>query len=131
MKKVLSVALLLGFIALASCATKAKFPVSGVAPAADITAIKRTNKQHNYTLEIVAVNLASPERMTPPGANYSVWVMTKAHGIKNVGQLNVNNAEKTTFHTITAFDFYEVIITVEQQGDLERPMGTEVSRTKI
>lgn len=131
MKNVLYFALIIFFFVLVACATKAKFPVSSIAPAADITAIKRTNNQHNYTLEIVAVNLASPERMTPPGANYSVWVMTKAHGIKNVGQLNVDNAVKTTFHTITAFDFYEVIITVEQQGELERPMGTEVSRTKI
>jgi hypothetical protein len=113
------------------CATFVKFPVSNITPAADISAKKKINSQKNYTLEIIANNLASANRLNPPGHNYSVWIITKEHGIKNVGQLNVVNAKKTIFKTITAFDFSEIFITVENQGDLNAPSGIEITRTKI
>jgi hypothetical protein len=72
-----------------ACVTQAKFDISTVAPAADITAKKKVDIQKNYTLEITAINLASVDRLTPPGNNYSVWIVTKAYGLKNVGQFNV------------------------------------------
>ena len=123
---VLTIALILN-----SCATTAKFPVSSIAPAADISAKKKTDNHKNITLEITAKNLASADRLNPPGNNYSIWIVTKEYGIKNVGQLNVRNAKKSTFKTTTPFDFNEIFITVENQGDLKYPTGTEISRTNI
>jgi hypothetical protein len=114
-----------------ACVTKAKFGISTVVPAADITAKKKVDVQKNYTLEITAINLASADRLTPPGNNYSVWIVTKAYGLKNVGQLNVKNAEKTIFNTITPFDFREVVITVENKVDLNYPEGVEIARAKF
>lgn len=114
-----------------SCSTNVKFPVSSVVPAATITAQKKTDQQKNYTLEIKAQNLASAERLSPPGHNYSIWIVTTEYGVKNVGQLNVDNAEKSTFKTITPFDFDEVFITVERKGDLQYPEGDEIARTKL
>lgn len=119
------------FALICGCATFVKFPVSNITPAADISAKKKINSQKNYTLEIIAKNLASAARLNPAGHNYSVWIVTKENGIKNVGQLNVINAEKTIFKTITAFDFDEIFITVENQGDLNAPRGVEISRTKM
>lgn len=119
------------FVAFASCATTAKFPVSSVVPAAEITAKKKTDDNKNNTLEITARNLASPDRLIPAGTNYSVWVVSKGHGTKNVGQLLVSNGDKATFKTTTAFDFDEVFITVENQSDLTYPTGVEISRTKF
>ena len=113
------------------CATYIKFPVSKVTPAADISAKKKINSQKNFSLEIIANNLADANRLNPPGHNYSIWIVTKSHGIKNVGQLNVENAQKTVFKTITPFDFDEVFITLENQGDLNYPLGVEIARTKI
>jgi hypothetical protein len=119
-------------VLMSTCSTtKAKFPVSSVTPAADISAKKSMDKQNNYVLEITAKNLAEADRLNPPGNNYSVWVRTIEHGVRNVGQLNVNNAQKTSFKTLTPFDFNEVFITVENQGDLTYPQGVEISRTKI
>jgi hypothetical protein len=131
MKKMFQLGLLFSVMVLGSCSSKVVFPISDAAPAATITAIKRTNKQQNYTLEVVAINLASADRMNPPGANYSIWINTKAHGVKNVGQFNVKNAQKSTFETITPFDFYEVFITVEQQGERDYPSGVEIGRVKM
>lgn len=119
------------FVVFASCATTAKFPVSSVVPAAEISAKKSTDDNKNNTLEITARNLASPDRLIPAGTNYSIWVVSKGQGNKNVGQLLVTNGDKATFKTTTAFDFDEVFITVENQSDLSYPTGVEISRTKF
>jgi hypothetical protein len=119
------------FVVFASCATTAKFPVSSVVPAAEISAKKSTDDNKNNTLEITARNLASPDRLIPAGTNYSIWVVSKGQGAKNVGQLLVTNGGKATFKTTTAFDFDEVFITVENQSDLSYPTGVEISRTKF
>jgi hypothetical protein len=118
-------------VVFASCGATAKFPVSSIAPAADITARKKTDNHNNITLQITAKSLASPDRLNPAGSNYSVWVITNDHGVKNVGQLNIKNAKKSTFKTVTPFDFSEVFITVEEQGNLLTPSGVEISRTKM
>jgi hypothetical protein len=57
---------------LTSCSTTAKFPVSGVTPAAEITAKKTQDKNKNYVIEVVAKNLASADRVDPSKKNYSV-----------------------------------------------------------
>lgn len=132
MKTIKTLLLFTIMVMMSACSTsKAKFPVSNVTPAADISAKKSVDKQNNYVLEITANNLAEANRMNPPGNNYSVWIKTKEHGVRNVGQLNVDNAQKTKFKTLTPFDFNEVFITVENQGDLTYPRGIEISRTKI
>lgn len=114
-----------------ACATTAKFPVSSIVPAAEITAKKKTDANQNNILEITARNLASPDRLVPAGNHYSIWVVTKNQGLKNVGQLLVKNGDKSSFKTTTAFDFDEVFITVENQSDLTYPSGVEISRTKF
>lgn len=130
--KILKQLLFLIFIALInSCASNAKFPISNVVPAAVISAKKKIDSQNNFNIEITAQNLASADRLDPPGNNYSIWISTKDHGVKNIGQLNVENAKKTTFKTVTPFDFNEIFITVENKGDLEYPEGVEIARTKI
>ncbi|MBD3725368.1 MAG: hypothetical protein IE891_11510 [Flavobacteriaceae bacterium] len=123
--------LMMMLLLVTSCATKATFPVSDLVPAADISAKKKTDSNKNITLEITCKNLASPDRLNPSGNNYNVWVVTKEYGIKNVGQLIVDNAKKSSFKTVTPFDFDEVFITVEDQGDLKYPTGREISRVKI
>lgn len=131
MKTLKNLFALLLISSIVSCASTAKFPVSNTVPAATISAKKKTDSNKNATLEITARNLASPKRLNPPGNNYSVWIVTKGSGIKNVGQLIIRNVKKSTFKTVTPFDFNEVFITVENQGDLRYPTGTEISRTKI
>lgn len=52
-----------------SCASVAKFPVSSIVPAAEITAKKMVDKNKNYVIELVAKNLANSERLDPPKSN--------------------------------------------------------------
>ena len=131
MKSIRNLILIALVMMLGSCGTTAKFPVSSIAPAADISATKKTDNHNNITLQITAKNLASPDRLNPPGNNYIIWVVTNDYGIKNVGQLIIKNAKKSTFKAVTPFDFSEVFITVESQGNLMTPAGSEISRTKM
>ena len=62
-------ALMMMLFLVTSCATKAKFPISSVVPAADISAKKKTDSNNNITLEITSRNLASPDRLNPSGNN--------------------------------------------------------------
>lgn len=114
---------------ISSCASVAKFPLSSTVPAAEITAKKSQDKNKNYTIELTANNLASPDRLDPAKKNYSVWIITDDNATKNIGQLKISNGKKTTLKTVTAFNVREIFITAEDQGDLSYPMGTEISRT--
>jgi hypothetical protein len=121
---------IIGAIALmTSCASTVKFPVSSTVPAADITAKKKQDKNKNYVIELTAYNLAEASRLNPPKNNYSVWIITSDGVTKNVGQLTNKNAKKATLETTTPFDVKEIFITAEEQGNLNYPSGTEISRT--
>lgn len=122
---------LMVLLALNACGVTAKFPVSKIAPAAEIVVKKKIDAHKNITIELTVKHLTSPDRLKPAGKNYNLWIVTKDKTIKNVGQLNIKNAKKSKFKTTTAFDFNEIFITVENQGNLKQPIGTEISRTKI
>lgn len=127
-KKVLFITLI--FI-LTSCATTTKFPISNIVPAAEIVAKIKQDKNKNYAIEIIAKNLASPDRLNPPKNNYSVWIVTEKNGTKNLGQLINKNAKKTVLKTTTPFKVVEIFITTENQGNISYPTGNEISRVSF
>lgn len=127
-KKVLFITLI--FI-LTSCATTTKFPISNIVPAAEIVAKMKQDKNKNYAIEIIAKNLASPDRLNPPKNNYSVWIVTEKNGTKNLGQLINKNAKKTVLKTTTPFKVVEIFITTENQGNISYPTGNEISRVSF
>lgn len=129
MRVIKSLAIICAVALMTSCASTAKFPISSSVPAADITAKKKQDKHKNYVIEVTARNLAEASRLNPPKSNYSVWVITSDNVTKNVGQLTNKNAKKATLKTTTPFDVKEIFITAEEQGNLNYPAGTEISRT--
>jgi hypothetical protein len=129
MKKII-LSVLLVFL-MTSCATIAKFPVSNVSPAAEITAKIKKDKQNNYEITIIANYLASAERLSPPKNTYVIWVVTKQSGITNSGQLKNENAKKNTLKTLTSFEPLEIFITAEDEGTVTYPTGVEISRAVL
>ena len=111
-----------------SCVTVRKFPVSATAPAADITATVKMDKQKNYIIKVTANYLASVERLSPPKRTYVVWIVTKDNGVKNIGLLNSKNAQKIKFETLSSFEPYEIFISAEDDGSVSYPSGIEISR---
>jgi hypothetical protein len=116
---------------LTSCATTTKFPTSSIVPAAEIVAKIKQDKNKNYAIEIVAKNLASPDRLSPPKNNYSVWMVTEKNETKNLGQLINKNAKKAVLKTTTPFQVVEIFITTEERGDSSYPSGDEITRVTI
>jgi len=116
---------------LAGCATTTKFPISTVAPAAEISAKKTLDKNKNYVVELVALNLTSPERLNPPKNHYNVWIVTEQNDYKNLGQVMNANAKKVVFRTLTPFNPKEIILTAEDEGNRLMPAGIEIARTSF
>ena len=114
---------------MASCINTAKFPISSVTPAAEITAKIKKDKNKNYVILISAKYLAGTERLTPPKKTYVAWISTAKNGIINIGQLISKTSKESTLQAITAFDPTEVFITAEDDGGVLAPLGIEISRT--
>ena len=131
MKKLKSIILIAVIALLGSCATTVEFPVSSTVPGAAITVKKSKDKNGNYSIEIIAKNLASPERLSPPKNNYSVWLTAENGSTNNIGQLINKNASKAILKTSTPFDPKEIFITAEEKGNLNYPNGTEISRVSF
>jgi hypothetical protein len=129
--KIIQTSLLSLATLLAGCATTAKFPISTVAPAAEISAKKTLDKNKNYVVELVALNLTSPERLNPPKNHYNVWIVTEQNDYKNLGQVMNANAKKVVFRTLTPFNPKEIILTAEDEGNRPMPTGIEIARTSF
>ncbi|MDO9038004.1 MAG: hypothetical protein Q7U59_06625 [Lutibacter sp.] len=131
MKSLINLLFVVVLVLLTSCATTAKFPVSSVTPAAEITAKKKQDKNKNYVIEVTAKNLASANRVDPTKKNYSDWIVTENNGTKNAGMLVNKNAKTASLKTSTPFDVKEIFITAEDQGDYSYPVGIEIARTSF
>jgi len=118
-------------LVLSSCANISKFPVSTVSPAANIEVRRQQDQNGNTKLTITAKNLAAAERLTPPKRIYVVWVILESSKVRNIGQLNSENAKKVEIKTLVPFKFTEVFITAEDQADISYPTGVEISRIKF
>lgn len=128
MKSLINVGSLIVIFLLTSCATTTKFPVSNVAPAAEITVKKKQDNNKNYAIEVVAKNLASAQRIDSSKKNYNVWLVTENNGTKNAGQLINKNAKTAKLKIVTPYNVKEIFITAEDKGDYSYPVGIEISR---
>lgn len=131
MAKFKMLAIISAIALITSCTSTEKFPVSNSVPAADISVKKKQDKNNNYIIEIVARNLAEASRLNPPKNNYSVWIVAENGTTKNVGQLNNKNVKQAVLKTVTPFNVKEIFITAEDQGNLNYPAGTEISRMRF
>ncbi len=131
MKTERNVLLVATLLFLASCASVTKFPVSSTLPAAEITAKTKQDKNKNYSIEITAKHLASPDRLDPPKKNYNVWIVTEDNQTMNLGMLTNKNAKTAVLKTKTPYKAAEIFITAEDQGNNSYPSGIEISRTNF
>ena len=128
MKKII---LLVTLVMLASCSSKVKFPVSNVAPGAEISVKKSKDDNKNNKIVIEAKYLTSPDRLSPAKKYYLVWLQTKENGLQNLGKLVTDSSAKVSFEAITPFEIDEVFITAEDDAAVKYPTGLEISRAKL
>lgn len=120
-----------GLFLITSCGNTTRFPVSSFAPAADIKAKTKVDKNNNHVITVTAKNLASPERVDPSRNAYVIWIKTEDNKVMNLGQLRNDNAQTASLTTVTPYDPKEIFITLEEQGSVSSPSGTEISRAEV
>jgi hypothetical protein len=113
-----------------SCATKAKFAISTVAPAArgDVKISKDKNK--NYEIKIQIYNLAEVERLQPARKSYVVWLVADNFETKNIGRITSSTGTfskklKASYETVTSYKPTKIFITAEDDTSVSYP-STEV-----
>jgi hypothetical protein len=118
-----------------SCSKKLQFSRSSVVPAADGSVKIKKDANKNYTIQVKVLHLAQPDQLQPPKRNYVIWMETREHAIKNLGQLKsstglFSKALKASFKTVTSFEPQRVFITAEDAADISYPTGITVLTTE-
>lgn len=121
-------------VSFTSCATKAVFSTTSVAPAAEgQVKIKRDNNE-NYVIKISVTNLVEVERLHPPKQTYVVWMLTDKENTENIGQLNsskgfLSKQLNASFETVSSSKPIEIYITAENDGSTGYPSDQIVLKT--
>ena len=120
-------------ILISSCTQKISFLTSSIVPAARGTVKVKMDDNKNHTIQIALVNLAEPERLTPPRKLYMVWMETDQGEIKTIGRIMTDSGTfsktlKADFKTVTSFTPIKIFITAEEDANIQSP-GWEVILT--
>lgn len=118
--------LVFALIFTSSCTPKLTFLNSTVVPAARGTVEVKMDGNKNHTIDIDLINLAEPERLTPPKKIYMVWMETDQGMVKNLGQVTTDRGTfsktlKAEFETVTSFTPVKIFITAEDDVNTETP----------
>lgn len=120
-------------ILISSCTQKISFLTSSIVPAARGTVKVKMDENKNHTIQIALVNLAEPERLSPPKKMYMVWMETDQGETKNIGRIMTDSGTfsktlKADFKTVTSFTPVKIFITAEEDANIQSP-GWEVILT--
>jgi len=120
-------------ILISSCTQKISFLTSSVVPAARGTVKVKMDDNKNHTIQISLLNLAEPERLSPPKKMYMVWMETDQGETKNIGRIMTDSGTfsktlKADFKTVTSFTPVKIFITAEEDANIQSP-GWEVILT--
>lgn len=95
-------------------------------PAAHGTVSVSTTKNGNTKVDITTKALAQPSALTPQENTYVVWFQPEGKSPQDVGSLKVNNHLDGKLETTVPYRRFKVIITAEQQRDIDSPHGPRV-----
>lgn len=116
-------------VSFSSCSTKAQFLSSAVVPAARGTVQITKDFNKNFVVKIKLQDLAGSDRLTPPRSTYVVWLITADDRAKNIGQINTTNSLNADFETVSAFKPSKVMITAEDEANVQYPTYSETVLT--
>jgi len=117
-----------------SCATKAKFATSSVAPAARGDVKIKKDKNKNYVIKIEITNLAEVSRLQPAKQTYIVWLVSDKDETKNLGKISSSSGTfssklKASFETVTSYKPTKIFITAEDDAAITYPSTQVVLAT--
>jgi hypothetical protein len=117
-----------------SCAIKATFSTTSVAPGAEGQVKVKRDHNNNYVVKISVDNLVEVERLQPPKQTYVVWMLTDQENTENIGQLNsskgfLSKHLKASFETVSSSRPMEIYVTAENDGSIGYPSDQIVLKT--
>jgi len=112
-------------------AQKLVMPTSKVAPAAKIQLNLDKDSNGNTIVDLDAKNLAQPNSLQPPKSVYVVWIQASGQRPVSKGMLTVNEDLEGELKFTTPLRTFVLIITAEDNGQVESPTGTEITRAAI
>lgn len=116
---------------LSSCTPRIPFNPSSVVPAAEGYVKIKTDKNLNYQIQINVSNLADVYRLKPRAYTYVAWIVTEQDSLKNIGGLITSNNLSVVLKTVSSFKPVQVMITAEEDAEVQNPMGEIVLTTEI
>ncbi|MEZ0486852.1 hypothetical protein [Fibrella aquatica] len=136
MKTIQSItAILLLTLILSACGRKMNFINSTIVPGATGQVAVKKDKNNNYVINVDVLNLAEPNRLSPPKDVYVVWMETGRGAAKKLGQINpksglLSKARKASLNATSTTDPSRVFITAEDNIDVSYPGGQTVLATQ-
>jgi hypothetical protein len=117
-----------------SCAKKTGFQASSVVPAARGNVKVSKDRNKDFVISVSLLDLAEPNRLTPPMHTYVVWMLTEDNITKNIGQIKTSTSMfsrtlKGYFKTVSSFKPVRIIVTAEERADIQTPGTFEVLST--
>lgn len=104
---------------------------SGDVPAGEGTVMARAGSNGNTALTVRVKHLAPASRIEQDAQVYVVWVEPPNSPPQNVGVLSVSRNLDGTLSTITPHRKFRVLITPEQNGQVDKPSGAEVFTSEV
>lgn len=101
-----------------------KMNVSPAIPAAEGEVRFGKARNDNTSIDLTVRHLADPAKLTPPAANYVVWLRAnKDAPAQNIGALVVDKKLTGKLVTVTALRTFDLFITAEGSGQVQEPTG--------
>lgn len=119
-------------LAAAGCASTEERHLNGTPslPAAEGTVRFGKAKNDNTSINLMVKHLANPEKLTPPAANYVVWIQpNKSAPAQNIGALKVDKDLTGSLETETPMHSFDLFITAEGAGTVQSPAGKPLLST--
>lgn len=101
-----------------------RLSVAPAEPSAEGTVTFGKGKNGNTSIDLSVRHLAQPGRLTPPENVYVVWTRRSGNAPPtNIGMLTVDKDLTGTLTTVTPLQSFELFITAEQAGTVDKPSG--------
>jgi hypothetical protein len=104
---------------------------SSVPAATGTVKVEKDKDNGNTKLDIKVDHLAKPTSLSPPAANYIVWVRPRDGEAVKQGAIGVDNDLKGELKVVTTSKEFDLFITAEQSESVTTPSGMEVLKTHV
>ncbi len=135
MKTINATVALLGMLfVLGACTPNMKFANSTIVPGATGNVGVRKDRNQNYTIQVSVVNLAEPQRLSPPKDLYLVWMESDGNLTQKLGRITTKSglfskAMKADLSATTTLRPNRIFISAETNPDVSIPEGPVVLTT--